>query len=50
MIFPDQRDIPRNILIGNQGDIYGNRRRLQGIVPQKLALRLIERLLAIKKI
>jgi hypothetical protein len=48
MIFLDQRDIPINILIGNQGDIHGNRRRLQRIVLQKLALRLIELLFAIK--
>lgn len=48
VILLDQGDVRVHILIGNQRHILGNRRGLQGIVPQKLLLRLPERLFTVK--
>ncbi len=50
MILLDQGDVHVHILIGNQRHVFGYRRRLQGVVPQKLFLRLPERLLVVKVI
>lgn len=50
MILLDQGDVHVHILIGNQRHIFGYRRGLQGVVPQKVFLRLPERLLAVKVI
>lgn len=48
MILLDQSDVHVHILIGNQRHFLGYRRGLQGIVPQKLLLRLPKRLFAVK--
>lgn len=48
VILLDQGDVHVHILIGNQRHILGNRRSLQGKSPQKLLLRLPERLFVVK--
>lgn len=48
MILLNQSDVHIDILIGNQRHVLGYRGGLQGMVPQKLLLRLPERLFAVK--
>ncbi|MBP7764183.1 MAG: hypothetical protein K4445_09985 [Deltaproteobacteria bacterium] len=46
----DERNVQIGLLVGNQGNIGGNGRSLQGMGRDQVALRRLQRLLAIKKI
>lgn len=50
MIGFDERNVQIGLLVGNQGNIGGNGRSLQGMGRDQVALRRLQRLLAIKKI